>query len=147
MKIQDQTRYNMGDLRVIQNERSTTSSTSFQKIMSSYSKELTQDHLQQLLEELDQQGQKLNDKPTFQELRKYKDLVKKFMGEVTNKGMNIYQSESWDPYSGNKTLKTVQVIDKKLVELTDQVLNQQNNGLSILEQIGEIKGLLINLYT
>jgi uncharacterized protein len=96
---------------------------------------------------MDQQGQQLSETPTFNELRKYKNLVKQFMGEVTKNGIGLYQTESWDPYGGNKTLKTIQVLDRKLMELTDHVLHQQNAGLSILDRIGEIKGLLINLYT
>jgi len=115
--------------------------------MNTYSKELTKDHLQQILQEVDQQGKRLSENPTFTELRKYKDLVKRFMGEVTKNGVGLYQTESWDPYGGNKTLKTIQVLDRKLMELTDHVINQQNAGLSILDRIGEIKGLLINLYT
>lgn len=147
MKIQDPVRVNIGDPRLTQTERSAANSASFQNIMGSYSKELTKDRLHQLLQDIDQQGQQLSEKPTFNELRKYKDLVKKFMGEVTKNGVGLYQTENWDPYGGNKTLKTVKVLDNKLMELTDHVLNQQNPGLSILDRIGEIKGLLINLYT
>ncbi|WP_413300403.1 YaaR family protein [Bacillus sp. 1P10SD] len=147
MKIQDTVRMNIGDSRLTTNERSITNTTSFQKIMNTYSKELTKDHLQQILQEVDEQGKRLSEKPTFSELRKYKDLVKQFMGEVTKNGVGLYQTDSWDPYGGNKTLKTIQVLDLKLMELTDHVLNEQNEGLSILDRIGEIKGLLINLYT
>lgn len=147
MKIQDPIRINMSDPRVMTTDRSSPSSTSFHNIMSSYSKELTQDRLQQLMQDIDQQGQKLSETRTFSQLSKYKDLVKQFMGEVTKNGMALYQSESWDSYGGNKTLKTVQVLDSKLMELTDHVLHEQNSGLSVLERIGEIKGLLINLYT
>ncbi len=147
MKIQDQVRIKVGDSRLSTNERSSTNNASFQKIINTYSKELTKDHFQQILQEVDQQGQRLSENPTFTELRKYKDLVKRFMGEVTKNGVGLYQTESWDPYGGNKTLKTIQVLDSKLMELTDHVLNQQNAGLSILDRIGEIKGLLINLYT
>jgi uncharacterized protein YaaR (DUF327 family) len=146
MKIQEPVRFPIGDARLSTTERTSTNTASFQKIMSSYSKELTQDRLHQLLQKIDQQGTQLSEKPTFNELRKYKDLVKEFMGEVTKNGMGLYQTESWDPYGGNKTLKTVQVLDRKLMELTDHVLNQQDAGLSLLERIGEIKGLLINLY-
>jgi uncharacterized protein len=74
-------------------------------------------------------------------------LVKQYMGEVSQKGIGLHQSETWDPYSGSKTLKTVKTIDTKLMELTKHVLDEQNSSLSILERIGEIKGLLINLYT
>lgn len=147
MKIQDPVRINFGDSRLSASDRSSTNNASFQKIMNTYSKELTKDHLQQILQEVDQQGKRLSENPTFTELRKYKDLVKRFMGEVTKNGVGLYQTESWDPYGGNKTLKTIQVLDRKLMELTDHVINQQNAGLSILDRIGEIKGLLINLYT
>ncbi|WP_040209403.1 YaaR family protein [Neobacillus jeddahensis] len=147
MKIQDPVRINLGDNRLSTSERSSTSSTSFQKIMSTYSQGLTEDRLQQMLQDIDQQGLKLSENPTFHELRKYKDMVKQFMGEVTKNGVSLYQTDSWDPYGGNKTLKTVQVLDRKLMELTDHVLNKQSNGLTLLERIGEIKGLLINIYT
>jgi uncharacterized protein YaaR (DUF327 family) len=147
LQIQDSVRIKLGDPRLSPTDRSTTNSVSFQKIINSYSKDITKDSLQGLLEDIDKQGQKLSETPTFQELRKYKELVKKFMGEVSKTGIGMYQTDSWDPYGGSKTLKTVQILDKKLVELADHVLNQQNSSLSILERIGDIKGLLINLYT
>jgi len=147
MRVQDPLRVNLGEPRPALSDRNSANAASFQKIISSYSKDLTKDHLQKMLDELDQQGQRLSENPTFTELRKYKDLVKQFMGEATKNGVGLFQTESWDPYEGSKTLKTVQVVDRKLMELTDHVLNQQSSGLSILERIGEIKGLLINLYT
>jgi uncharacterized protein len=147
LKIQDSIRVNIGENRQFPLEKSSSNSVSFQNIMRSYSKDLSQEHLHQLLEKLDQQGQQLSEKRTFQELKKYKELVKSFMGEVTNKGIGLYQTETWDMYEGNKTLKTVQQIDRKLVELADHLLNQQSSSLSVLERVGEIKGLLINLYS
>jgi uncharacterized protein len=139
-------RISIGDPRQTTAERSFTNSASFNQIMNSHSKEITQDHFQKMLKDIDKQGLQLSETPNFNELRKYKTMVKRFMEEVTQKGVGLYQTESWDPYGGNKTLKTIQVLDKKLVELTNNVLHQQNEGLSILERIGEIKGLLINLY-
>ncbi|MBL4952924.1 YaaR family protein [Neobacillus sp. YIM B02564] len=140
-------RVNIGDVRLAGTERSSSTTTSFQKIISSYSQDLTKDYLNKLLENIDKQGQQLCETPTFRELRKYKDLVKQFIGEVTKNGLSLKLSESWDMYGGSRTLKTVQVLDRKLVELTDHVLNQQSDSMSILERIGEIKGMLINLYT
>ncbi|WP_053601255.1 YaaR family protein [Bacillus sp. FJAT-18017] len=147
MKVQDSIRLNFGEQRFPTQERGAVQSPAFQSIFNTYSKELTKEHLHQLLQDIDSQGQKLSENPTFQELNKYKNLVKRFMDDVTKNGVGLYQTESWDLYGGNKVLKTVQVIDRKMVELTDQILNQQNDQLSILERIGEIKGMLVNLYT
>lgn len=147
LKIHDPVRVNFSDPRQTGVDRSTSNNAAFQKIISSYSKDFTKDYLHKLLEGINQQGQQLIENPTFRELQKYKDLVKQFMGEVTKNGLALHQSESWDMYGGNKTLKTVQVLDRKLIELTDHVLNQQTSGLTLLERIGEMKGLLLNLYT
>ncbi|NRD79374.1 YaaR family protein [Bacillus sp. BRMEA1] len=147
MKILDSQRVNLGDTRRSTTEKTTDNPASFQKIISSYSKDLTQDRLQQMLQDIDKQGEALSKSPTFQQLRKYKDMIKQFMGEVTKNGIGLHQTDSWDPYGGSKTLKTVQVLDRKLMDLTNHVINQQTEGLSILDRIGEIKGLLINLYT
>ena len=35
----------------------------------------------------------------------------------------------------------------KLIELTEEVVNQEKDAIDLLGRIGEIKGLLINLYT
>lgn len=147
LKIQEHVRVNVSDPQLTPSDRSTANNTSFQRIMGSYSKELTQDRLQQLLQNIDQQGRTLSEQRTFHELRKYKDLVKQYMSEVSKHGVTLHQSESWDPYAGNKTLKTIKTIDTKLMEVTRHVLDEQTTSLSILERIGEIKGLLINLYT
>lgn len=147
MKIQEHVRVNVSDPQPAPSDRSTTNNTSFQRIIGSYSKELTQDRLQQLLQDIDKQGEALSEHRTFHELRKYKDLVKQYLNEVSKHGVKLHQSETWDPYSGSKTLKTIKTIDSKLMELTKHVLDEQTTSLSILERIGEIKGLLINLYT
>lgn len=147
MKIFEPARTNIQEARPTMYKRSSPNSISFQNIVSSLSKEYTKDHLQKLLKDIDQQGQQLCENPTFKELKKYKDLIQRYIGDVVKQGMGLYQSESWDLYGGNKSLKTIEVLDKRLIELTDHVLNQQNDSLSILERIGEIKGLLLNLYT
>lgn len=147
MKIQDIPRVHLNEVKKSTTEKMTDTRAAFQKMISSYTKDLTEDRLQQLLEDIDQQGQALSKSPTFSELRKYKDLVKQFMREVTNKGIGLYQTETWDPYEGSKRLQTVRTLDRKLIELTDHVIRGQHSSLSILDRIGEIKGLLINLYT
>lgn len=38
-------------------------------------------------------------------------------------------------------------IDDKLIQLTEEMMDQEKPAIDLLERIGEIKGLLINLYT
>ena len=83
----------------------------------------------------------------FKDLSKYKSLVRRFLKEAVDYGMDLEQSQSWNQYGQTRVLKTVKLIDEKLIQLAEDVMNQEKDALTILEQIGEIKGLLINLYT
>ena len=103
--------------------------------------------LNKLLSDIEGAGNRLSRSRNFKDLSKYKALVKRFLKETVDYGMNLKQSQSWDQYGQTRPLKTVELIDEKLVQLTEEIMNTENEGLDLLERIGEIKGLLINLYT
>jgi len=45
-----------------------------------------------------------------------------------------------------KILRTVSTIDQRLVELTDIILKQEKKGVSLLKKVGQIEGLLVNIF-
>ncbi|WP_370023628.1 YaaR family protein [Peribacillus frigoritolerans] len=103
--------------------------------------------LNRLIGDIEGAGQRLVRSRTFRVLAKYKALVKRFVKEAVEYGLELKQSTSWNEYGQSRPLKTVETIDAKLVELSEEILNKEKSSLEILEMIGEIKGLLINLYT
>jgi uncharacterized protein len=103
-------------------------------------------HLQQLMQEIEGQGERLARAQNFRDLAKFKHLVKKFVQEAVDYGMNVKQSNSFDMHGFQQTHRTVEKIDQQLVELTDQMMKKESSTINILDKIGEIKGLLINLY-
>ena len=60
---------------------------------------------------------------------------------------DLKQSHTWNRFGEGRKLKIVETIDEKLVELAEEILNQEKSSIDLLDKIGEIKGLLINLYT
>jgi uncharacterized protein YaaR (DUF327 family) len=40
----------------------------------------------------------------------------------------------------------VETVDEKLSELTDELMKKEESSIDILGKVGEIKGLLINIY-
>lgn len=100
----------------------------------------------QLIEEIDEQGKILAEKRTVEELRKYKQLVKEFIEDAVNHGLELQERRGFNRRGRTKIYKIVQEVDRKLLDLTNAVLEKQKSSLDILEMVGEIKGLLINLY-
>lgn len=119
----------------------------FQQMVQTQDQKMQIQTLNRLIGDIEGAGQRLVRSRTFRELAKYKALVKRFVKEAVEYGLELKQSTSWNEYGQSRPLKTVETIDEKLVELSEEILNKEKSSLEILEMIGEIKGLLINLYT
>ncbi|MBO0999568.1 YaaR family protein [Bacillus sp. SD075] len=120
----------------------------FQQMVRTQDQKMQIQTLNRLIGDIEGAGQRLVRSRTFRELAKYKALVKRFVKEAVEYGLELKQSTSWNEYGQSRPLKTVETIDARLVELSEEILNnKEKNSLEILEMIGEIKGLLINLYT
>ncbi|MFD6438286.1 YaaR family protein [Peribacillus sp. NPDC060186] len=119
----------------------------FQQMVQTQDQKMQIQTLNRLIVDIEGAGQRLVRSRTFRELGKYKALVKRFVGEAVEYGLELKQSTSWNQYGQSRPLKTVEIIDARLVELSEEILNKEKSSLEILEMIGEIKGLLINLYT
>ena len=42
--------------------------------------------------------------------------------------------------------KIIKKVDEKLLELADAVISKEQKGLKVLDLVGEIRGLLLDLY-
>ena len=129
------------------NRQANNPSVRFTGIMEKHNQKMQANSLNKLLADIDQAGERLMRSRNFRELAKYKSLVKRFVKEAVDFGMDLKQSQSWNQYGQSRPLKTVQTIDKQLIQLTEEVVSQEKEGIDLLDRIGEIKGLLINLYT
>lgn len=113
----------------------------FRELLSSRYVKMTRDQLQTYLINIDEAGERLRKSRSFQDLAKYKQLIKQFIQTAVDSGLALEKHPSQ-----HRLLKLVETIDRKILELTDEVLYKEKNNLRILALIGEIKGLLINLY-
>lgn len=119
----------------------------FSKLVTHQDQKLQIAQLTRLIDEVTLAGSRVGRSRNFSDLTKFKSLVRRLVKETVEDGMNLKQSQSWNQYGEGKKLKTVETIDQKLTELTDALLDTETESITILKQIGEIKGLLINLYT
>jgi len=121
-------------------------SQSFSQILRSEGKEMRQQELQVLLENITTQGDKLVRFRSFRDLAKFKKLIKDFLKQTVSNGYHLQKSHHFGFSGQNRQLTIVKEIDEKLLELTEEVMKQERKSVTILGLIGEIKGLLINIY-
>lgn len=124
----------------------TMEKVTFSEVMSKQKDQQTYDKLTRLMQDIEDQGKVLAETRTVEELRRYKALVKEFMDDAVNHGLSLEERRGFNRRGRTKVYKIVTEVDKKLLELTDAVIKQEEQGLKILDLIGEIKGLLVNIY-
>ncbi|GIN93486.1 hypothetical protein J6TS1_50740 [Siminovitchia terrae] len=145
MKVNDMAGSRAGQFSSI--PRSGSTGTKFSEVISRQEVQLYKEQLDKLLGDVYEAGERLGKSRNFQDLVKYKTLVKQLVKETVETGMELKKSRSWNRFAEGRVLQTVELIDEKLVELTEEVLNKERQSIDILGRIGEIKGLLIHLYT
>lgn len=121
-------------------------SVSFTELMQKGRDEQVYAKLNKLIEDIDDQGKVLSESRTVDELRKYKALVKEFMEDAVKLGLSLEERRGFNRRGRTKVYKIVKEVDRKLLDLTDAVLKKEKSGLEILDMVGEIKGLIVNIY-
>lgn len=144
MRIERQTNFPSDRLQKSSVEGKT--SDSFANVIKKSESKMQLDSLNHLMNQVDTQGQKFAKQRTLENLRDYKNLVKQFIRESLCYGLQLTDKQSFNSGGSMKSHQIVEVIDKKLIELQDEVLNNEREGIDTLRIVGEIKGLLINLY-
>ncbi len=119
----------------------------FNQMVQSHAGKLQQAELQKLMSDITVQGDRLARFRSFRDLAKFKRLVRSFLKEAVTNGLHLEESHSFQLSGQSQKLITVKQVDEKLVELTETVLSDERKMVDLLGLIGEIKGLLINLYT
>lgn len=146
MKINQDVRIGVDKIRMEQHPTAQASAR-FGQMVVKQDQKLQNEQLTRLLGDISAAGDKIARSRNLRDLAKFKMLIKRFMKEAVSSGIGLKQSHTWNRFGEGRRLKIVQTIDEKLVELAEDLLDQEKDSLELLERIGEIKGLLINLYT
>ena len=77
--------------------------------------------------------------------KRYKQLVKRFLEETVRRGVSMKETRGWDRRGRGKRYKLIDEIDSALLSMADELLDTEEGKISLLQQVGEIRGMLINL--
>jgi uncharacterized protein len=145
MEVQKVTRANVSN--VSRKEEATMESVSFTEVMAKKRNDIVLERLQQQVQQIEEQGKKLAESRTVEDLKKYKRLVKQFLDDAVQNGLQLEEQRGFSRGGRARIYKIVKEVDRKLIELTNEVLQKEQKGLEILRLVGEIQGLIINIYT
>lgn len=106
-----------------------------------------QARLTTLMEEITMQGNKLSKHRDIKDMKKYRGLVKEFMNEIINRSHSFSRENFLDKRGRHRVYGIVRLVDEKLDELAQELVKDEKDNLGILSLIGEIRGLLLDIFT
>lgn len=145
MKINQNMRTGLGQTQ--QNMQNRAVNNRFGEMVVKQGNQMQSEQLTRLFGDISAAGDRVARSRNLRELARFKMLVKRFLQEAVDYGFELKQSQTWNRFGEGRRLKVVETVDKHLVELAEDVLNEEKETIDLLDKIGEIKGLLINLYT
>ena len=117
----------------------------FQKTLTALSRDQYQTHLAELVHEIDEQGAKLSKKADIKELERYRQLIREFVNEVVSQSYSFSKENTFEARGRHRFFATVKTIDEKLDRLAKEVLEEQADSLTILHEVDDIRGLLVDM--
>lgn len=106
-----------------------------------------QARLSLLMEEITMQGDKLAKKRDIRDMKKYRGLIKEFMNEIVNRSHEFSRENFLDRRGRHRVYGIIRLVDQTLDELAKELVKDEQDNITILSKIGEIRGLLLDIFT
>ena len=106
-----------------------------------------QTRLQTLMEEITMQGDKLSKRRDVKDMKRYRGLVKEFLNEVVTHSHSFSRENFLDKRGRHRVYGIIRLIDENLDQLAQELMKDEKDNLAILNKIGEIQGLLLDIFT
>lgn len=119
----------------------------FHAIVRTKSDFMKRNDLENMVRNIKEQGEKVARVRSFRDLARFKRMIQEFLEEAVFDGLSVKETQNFNSTNFSHRLITVEKIDEKLVELTEDLLDEEAKAVDLLAIIGEIEGLLVNLYT
>lgn len=106
-----------------------------------------QARLQSLMEEITMEGEKLAKRRDVKDMRHYRGLVKEFLNEVVTRSHSFSRENFLDRRGRHRVYGIIRLVDENLDQLAQELMKDEKDNLAILNKIGEIRGLLLDIFT
>ena len=106
-----------------------------------------QARVDELLNDITAQGNRLAEHMDIRDMKRYRGLVKDFLNEVVYRSHKFSRENFLDRRGRHRVYGIIRLIDKNLDELASELVEDEKDHISILDKIGEIRGLLLDILT
>lgn len=105
-----------------------------------------QERLSSLMGQITAEGEKLAKRKDLRDMKHYRGLVKEFMNEIVSRSHSFARENFLDRKGRHRVYGIVRLVDQTLDDLAQELMKDEKDNLTILSKIGEIRGLLLDIF-
>ncbi len=105
------------------------------------------ERLNLMMQDIIQQGERIAKKNDIKDMQRYRILIKDFMNEVVTRSHVFSRENFLDRKGRHRVYGIIRQVDKELDELAQELVKDESNHIDILAKIGQIQGLLLDIFT
>lgn len=99
-----------------------------------------------LLNDITVQGELIAKHMDIRDLKRYRGLIKDFLNEVVYRSHKFSRENFLDRRGRHRVYGIIRLIDENLDALAEELMADEQDHLAILSRIGEIQGLLLDIF-
>ena len=103
--------------------------------------------LNTMMEEITMQGNKIAKRMDVRDMKRYRSMIKEFMNEIVSRSHSFSRENFLDRRGRHRVYGIIRLVDETLDELAQELVKDEKDHIAILGKIGEIRGLLLDIFT
>ena len=100
-----------------------------------------------MMEDITMQGKKLGKHVDVRDMKRYRKLIQEFMNEIVNRSHKFSRENFLGRRGRHRVYGMIKRVNAALDELAQELMKDEQDHLTILNKIGEIRGLLLDILT
>jgi hypothetical protein len=100
-----------------------------------------------MINDITEQGDKIAKHMDIKDMKRYRELVKGFMNEITSRSHEFSRENFLDRRGRHRVYGIIKQVDKNLDDLASELMKEEKDHLAIVSKIDDIRGMLIDIST
>jgi hypothetical protein len=100
-----------------------------------------------MINDITEQGDKIAKHMDIKDMKRYRELVKGFMNEITSRSHEFSRENFLDRRGRHRVYGIIKQVDKNLDDLAAELMKEEKDHLAIVSKIDDIRGMLIDIST
>lgn len=118
----------------------------FRSKLTAESKSVYERQIRELVRTIEAQGKRLAERADMGEMQKYREMITQLLHETVSNGFAFHKEGKIGVNGRSKIFAMIKTVNEKLDSMTRKLLDEEKENIDLLDDIDDIRGLLVDMY-